>query len=104
MRASPLITASQDDVYEAEGDSSYRGETPIPSDLEADLPEPEIQRQVKITGDPDFCQHRDMLELPESREPAAEAEDGEDVGRSQEAAELSEAGRPAHESDADLLR
>ncbi len=27
----------QDDVCEAEGGSSYRGETPIPSDLEADL-------------------------------------------------------------------
>jgi hypothetical protein len=36
----------QDDVYEAEGGSSYRGETPIPSDLEADFPGPEIQRLV----------------------------------------------------------
>ncbi len=86
----------QDDVYEAEGGSSYRGETPIPSDLEADFPEPEVQRQVKITGDPDFCQYRDVLELPESGEPAAEAEDSEDIGRGQEAAELPEAGRPAH--------
>ncbi len=58
---------------------------------------------MKITGDPDFCQHRNVLELPESGEPAAEAEDGEDVGRGQEVAELPEAGRPAHESDADLL-
>jgi hypothetical protein len=93
----------QDDVYEAEGGSSYRGETPIPSDLEADFPEPEIQRLVKVTGDPDFCQYRDVLELPESGEPAAEAGDGEDVGRDQEVAELPEVGRPAHESDADLL-
>ena len=52
----------QDDVYEAEGGSSYRGETPIPSDLEVDFPEPEIQRLVKVTGDPDFCQHRGVLE------------------------------------------
>jgi hypothetical protein len=52
----------QYDVYEAEGGSSYRGETPIPSDLEADFPEPEIQRLLKVTGDPDFCQHRGVLE------------------------------------------
>ncbi len=37
----------QDDVYEAEGDSSYRGKTTIPSDLEADFPEPEAQRLLK---------------------------------------------------------
>jgi hypothetical protein len=67
---------------------SYRGETPIPSDLEADFPEPEAQRLLKITGDPDFCQHRNVLELPESGEPAAEAEDDEDIGRGQEVAEL----------------
>jgi hypothetical protein len=93
----------QDDVCEAEGGSSYRGETPIPSDLEADFPEPEARRLLKITGDPDFCQHRNVLVLPESGEPAAGAEAGEDVGRGQEAAESPEAGRPAHESDADLL-
>jgi hypothetical protein len=29
----------QDDVYKAEGGSSHRGETPIPSDLEADFPD-----------------------------------------------------------------
>jgi hypothetical protein len=51
----------QDDVCEAEGGSSYRGETPIPSDLEADFPEPKVQRLLKITGDPDFCQHRNVL-------------------------------------------
>jgi hypothetical protein len=93
----------QDDVYEAEGGSSYRGETPIPSDLEADFPEPEIQRLVRTIGDPDFCQHRDVLELPESGEPAAEAGDSENVGRDQEVAELPEVERPAHESDVDLL-
>jgi hypothetical protein len=36
-------------------------------------------------------------------EPAAAAEGDKDVGRGQEVAELLEAGRPAHESDADLL-
>ena len=81
----------QDDVYEAEGGSSYRGETPIPSDLEADFPEPEVQRLLKITGDPDFCQHRNLLELPELGELAAEAEAGEDAGRGQEVAELPDA-------------
>jgi hypothetical protein len=93
----------QDDVYEAEGGSSYRGETPIPSDLEADFPEPEIQRLVRTIGDPDFCQHRDMVELPESGELAAETGDSEDVGRDQEVAELPEVERPAQESVADLL-
>jgi hypothetical protein len=81
----------QDDVYEAEGGSSYRGETPIPSDLKADFPEPEVQRLLKITGDPDFCQHRNLLELPELGELAAEAEAGEDAGRGQEVAELPDA-------------
>jgi hypothetical protein len=93
----------QDDVCEAEGGSSYRGETPIPSDLEADFPEPEIQRLLKVTGDPDFCQHRDVLEIPELGEPSAAAEGGEDSGGGQGLAGLPEAGRPAHESDADLL-
>jgi hypothetical protein len=60
----------QDDIYEAEGGSSCRGETPIPSNLEADFPEPEVQKLLKVTGDPDFCQHREVLELPESGEPA----------------------------------
>jgi hypothetical protein len=71
--------------------------------FEADFPGPEIQRLVRTIGDPDFCQHRDVVELPESGEPAAEAEDSEDIGRGQEAAELPEVERPAHESDADLL-
>jgi hypothetical protein len=50
----------QDDVYEAEGGSSYRGDTPISFVLEADLPEPVIQREVRTVGDPDFCQHRNV--------------------------------------------
>ncbi len=88
----------QDNVYGAEGGSSYRGDTPISFDLEADLPEPEIRRKVRTTGDPDFCQHRNVVVLPESGEPAAEAEDGEGLGRGREVVELPGVERPAHES------
>jgi hypothetical protein len=49
---------------------------------------------MRTIGDPDFCQHRDMVELPESGEPAAEAGDSEDVGRDQEVAELRSRGPP----------
>ena len=94
----------QDDVYEAEGGSSYRGDTPISFVLEADLLEPVIQRQVRIEGDPDFCQHRNVVELPESGEPvAAEAEDSEGLDRGQKVVELPEAERPALESVAEFL-
>ncbi len=92
----------QDDVWGAEGGSSYREETPIPSDLEADFPEPEVQRQVKVTGDPDFCQRREVLELPETGEAAA-AEGGEDFCRDREVVTLPEAGEPAPEADSDIL-
>jgi hypothetical protein len=61
----------QDDVYEAEGGSSYREDTPMSFVLQADLPEPVIQRKVRTVGDPDFCQHRNVVVLPESGEPAA---------------------------------
>ncbi len=94
----------QDDVYEAEGGSSYRGDTPISFVLEADLPEPVIPGEVRTVGDPDFCQHRNVVELPESGEPAAaEAEDGEGLGRGREVVELPEAKRPALESVAEFL-
>jgi hypothetical protein len=94
----------QDDVYEAEGGSSYREDTPISFVLEADLPEPVIQRQVRIEGDPDFCQHRNVVELPESGEPvAAEAGDSEGLGRGRKVVELPEAERPALESVAEVL-
>ncbi len=92
----------QDDVYEAEGGSSCRGETLIPSDLEADFPVPEVQSLLKVTGDPDFCQHREVLELPESGEPAAAGGD-ENFSGGQEVVTLPEAGEPAPEGDADLL-
>ncbi len=58
---------------------------------------------MRTIGDPDFCQHREVVELPELGEPAAEAGDSEDVGRDQEVAELPEVERPAHERVADLL-
>jgi hypothetical protein len=44
----------QDDVYEAEGGSSLRGDTPLSFFLEADLPEPVIQREDSTEGEPDF--------------------------------------------------
>jgi hypothetical protein len=94
----------QDDVYEAEGGSSYREDTPVSFVLEADLPELVIQRQVRTEGDPGFCQHRNVVELPESGEPvAAEAEDREGLGRGRKVVELPEAERPALESVAEVL-
>jgi hypothetical protein len=94
----------QDDVYEAEGGSNYREDTPISFVLEADLPEPVIQRRVRTVGDPDFCQHRNVVVLPESGEPAAaEAEDGEGLDRGRKVVELPEAERPALESVAEFL-
>jgi hypothetical protein len=91
----------QDDIWGAKGGSSYRGETPIPSDLEADLLEPEVQRQVKVTGDADFCRDREVLELPEPGEPAAEGD--ADFCRDREVLVLPGAGEPAPEADSDLL-
>ncbi len=88
----------QDDVYEAEGGSSYREDTPIFFVLEADLPEPVIQRQVRIEGDPDFYQHRNAGEPV-----TAEAEDSEGLGRGRKVVELPEAERPALESVAEIL-
>jgi hypothetical protein len=94
----------QDDLYEAEGGSSYRGDTPISFVLEADLPEPVIQREVRTVGDSDFCQHRNVVVLPESGEPAAaEAEDGEGLDRGRKVVELPEAEGPALESVVEFL-
>ena len=64
----------QDDTWGTEGGSSYREETPMTSDLEADFPEPEVQRQVKGTVDADFCRDREVLVLTEPEEPAAEGD------------------------------
>jgi hypothetical protein len=73
----------------------------MPSDLEADLPEPEVQRQVKITGDADFCRDREALELPEPEEPTAEGD--KNFCRDREVLVLPGAGEPAPEADSDLL-
>ncbi len=63
-----------------------------------------IQREVRTVGDPDFCQHRNVVELPESGEPvAAETEDSEGLDRGREMVELPEAERPALESVAEFL-
>jgi hypothetical protein len=63
-----------------------------------------IQRQVRIEGDPDFCQHRNVVERPESGEPVtAEAGDSEGLGRGRKVVELPEAERPALERVAEVL-
>jgi hypothetical protein len=94
----------QDDVYEAEGGSSFRGDTPISFILEADLPEPVIQREVSTEGDSDFFQHRNLVLLPESGKPAAvEAEPGEGLDQGREVVDLPEAEGPALESVAEFL-
>jgi hypothetical protein len=60
--------------------------------------------EVRAVGDPDFCQHRNVVVLPELGEPVAvEAEDSEGLGRGQEVVELPKAERPALESVAEFL-
>jgi hypothetical protein len=89
----------QDDIWGAEGGSSYKEETPMPSDLEADYPEPEVQRRVKVTGDADFCRDREVLEIPEPEESAAEGDT--DFCRDREALVLPGAGEPAPKANSD---
>jgi hypothetical protein len=94
----------QDDVYEAEGGSSFRGDTPMSFFLEANLPEPVIQREVNTEGDSNFFQHRNVVLLPESGKPAAvEAELGEGLGQGRKVIDLPEAEGPALESVAQFL-
>ncbi len=63
-----------------------------------------IQREVSTVGDPDFRQHRNVVVLPESGEPAAvEAEPGEGLGRGREVIDLPEAEGHALESVAEFL-
>ena len=94
----------QDDVYEAEGGSSFRGDTPMSFFLEADLPEPVIQREVSTEGESDFFQHRNVVWKPESGKPAeVEAEPGEGLGRGQEVIDLPETEGSALEGVAELL-
>ncbi len=56
---------------------------------------------MKITGDPYFCQHREVLELPEAEGTAAEGD--ENFCRGREVVVLPGAGEPAPEADSDLL-
>ncbi len=93
----------QDDVYEAEGGSSFRGDTPMSFFLEADLPEPVIQREARAEGESDFFQHRNVMWKPESGKPAeVEAEPGEGLGQGREVIDLPEAEGPV-ESVAEFL-
>jgi hypothetical protein len=95
----------QDDVYEAEGGSSFRGDTPMSFFLEADLPEPVIQREVSTEGESDFFQHRNVVWKPESGKPTAEVESepGEGFGLGRQVSDMSEAEGPALEGVAELL-
>jgi hypothetical protein len=93
----------QDDVCEAEGGSSLRGDTPLSFFLEADLPEPVIQREVSTEGESDFFQHRSVV-WKEPGEPAAKrADPKEGFGQGQEVIDLLEAKGPALESVAEFL-
>jgi hypothetical protein len=94
----------QDDVYEAEGGSSFRGDTPISFILEADLPEPVIQREVSTEGNSDFFQQRSVVLLPESGKPAVvEAEPGEGLGQGREVTDRPKAEGSALESVVEFL-
>jgi hypothetical protein len=94
----------QDDVYESEGGSSLRGDTPMSFFLEADLPEPVIQREVSTEGESDFFHHRDVVWQSESGKPAeVEAEPGEGLGQGREVIDLPEAVGLALEGVAEIL-
>jgi hypothetical protein len=94
----------QDDVYEAEGGSSLREDTPMSFFLEADLPEPVIQTEASTEGESDFFQHRDVVWQSESEKPAeVEADPGEGFGQGRQVIDLAEAEGPAFEGVAELL-
>ncbi len=93
----------QDDVYEAEGGSSLRGDTPLSFFLEADLPEPVIQREVSTEGQSDFFQHRSVVWKEPGEPAAARADPKEGLGQGQEVVDLPEAEEPALESVAEFL-
>jgi hypothetical protein len=72
--------------------------------LEADLPEPVIQREVSTEGESNFFQHRDVVWQSESGKPAeVETEPGEGFGLGRQVIDLSEAEGPALEGVAELL-
>ncbi len=92
-----------DDVYEAEGGSSLRGDTPLSFFLEADLPEPVIQREVSTEGESDFFQHRSVVWKEPGEPAAARVDPREGLGQGQEVVDLPEAEEPAMESVAEIL-
>jgi hypothetical protein len=93
----------QDDVYEAEGGSSLRGDTPLSFFLEADLPESVIQREASTEGESDFFQQRNVVWKEPGESAAAKADLGEGLGRGRKVVELPEAEVPALESVAEFL-
>ncbi len=91
------------EVYEAEGGSSLRGETPLSFFLGAGLPELGLQREVSTEGESDFFQKR-SLAWKESSEPAAVRADlGEGFNQGQVVIELPKAEVPALESVGGVL-
>jgi hypothetical protein len=86
------------EVYEVEGGSSLRGDTPLSFFLGAGLSELGLQREVSTEGEPDFFQERSIV-WKESSEPAATRADlGEGLDQGQVVIELPEAEVPALES------
>jgi hypothetical protein len=91
------------EVYEAEGGSSLRGDTPLSFFLGAGLPEAGLQREVSTEGESDFFQERSIA-WKESGEPAAVRADlGEGLDQGQVVIELPEAEVPALESVVGVL-
>jgi hypothetical protein len=93
----------QDDVYEAEGGSSLRGDTPLSFFLGAGLPESVIQREASAEGEPDFFQERNVVWKESSEPAAARADLGGGLGRGRVVIELPEAEVPALESVVEFL-
>jgi hypothetical protein len=93
----------QDDVYEAEGGSSLRGDTPLSFFLEAGLPESVIHREASTEGEPDFFQQRNVVWKEPGEPAAARADLREGLGRGRVVVELPEVEVPALESVAEFL-
>jgi hypothetical protein len=86
------------EVYEAEGGSSLRGDTPLSFFLGAGLPESGIQREVSTEGESDFFQERSVAWKESSEPAAARADLGGGLDRGRVVIELPEAKVPALES------
>ncbi len=85
------------EVYDSEGGSSLRGETPLSFFLGAGLPELGIQREVSTEGEPDFFQERSIVWKEPDEPAAARADLGEGLDRGRVVVELPEAEVPALE-------